>query len=1001
MTISSTTRIAGPFIGNGTASAFPFTFKVFAATDLDVIKLTVSTGTESTLVLTTDYTVSLNGDQNSNPGGTVTLTAGALASGFTLTITSDIANLQPTDLTNQGGFYPEVITDSLDRATIQIQQIADIGDRTLKIPISDGTLNMELPTKTERANSFLSFDANGLPSVVTAGSSGAPATITRQVFSGTGSQTAFTLASDPGALGNSAQVYIGGVYQQRSTYTIAGTTLTFSAAPVAGTNNIEFVNFLTSNIGATSADLVTYTPSGSGAVARSAASKFGEMASVKDFGAVGDGVADDTVAIQAAINATVGVLWFPTGTYRVNTRLLITHSNISLVGDGIDATKIHHYYQQVKVTAATKNNGSTTGPGGAPAPAYEQSMSLFGFKNAAGNAVQLENINFSDMTLEYKGTWHLNDPADSHGGGALSGIHAFNVDNLTVTRVKIKKFNWAGLTNKWFDDPALTNFSTNIVLRECILTENHYANVVLYVSDQVVLESCELTEAGPNLNRVADGSMTAAEYYLLRGLTGYGFATTALSSNYVQNVRIDNCSVMTSNRNGIDMHTGYGLIVTNCKVLNNVTHAIDVSLVPTGRCIIANNILGGQNGNWNSQSITGQPPVLVYGGMAVVELGRDTSASQQSNDLALYTISNNHFVDIEQTTPGQNDPINVIKINTGQAPTQTNIADNVFRIGDVTQLVLHESSATGVSYAGTSCVFTGNNLLCDGTIYRPLYFEDTESVIVANNYFNLQSGQTVNSTGSTDSSANLGILLVGDASNAGFKSAICANNVLIGSGWDGSSYVSYATDVAKRGTTNQFKFISVGNAINGDCRNEYRGSMTEGRLIQPFSVSSQPASAFVVGGSSLPSTQYAREWFLYLDAADGSQEALTFTVPNAHSFFIVTVDVLSGSLSTFQKVSKAQRRVFGVARRTGNNTEIATLTSIGEYLVSNTTAYSSATAERTANDPAPALTIKSGASSADQVLALAVTMGYTTPSVGPGNTSCFVHVTITGISGTT
>ena len=341
MTISSTTRIAGPFIGNGTASAFPFTFKVFAATDLDVIKLTVSTGTESTLVLTTDYTVSLNGDQNSNPGGTVTLTAGALASGFTLTITSDIANLQPTDLTNQGGFYPEVITDSLDRATIQIQQIADIGDRTLKIPISDGTLNMELPTKTERANSFLSFDANGLPSVVTAGSSGAPATITRQVFSGTGSQTVFTLASDPGALGNSAQVYIGGVYQQRSTYTIAGTTLTFSQAPVAGTDNIEFVNFLTSNIGATSADLVTYTPSGVGAVARSAASKFGETVSVKDFGAVGNGVADDTAAVQACVdaakNGTNKNIYIPAGTYLIShvDMIGLAYSNLTFIGEGM------------------------------------------------------------------------------------------------------------------------------------------------------------------------------------------------------------------------------------------------------------------------------------------------------------------------------------------------------------------------------------------------------------------------------------------------------------------------------------------------------------------------------------------------------------------------------------------------------------------------------------------------------------------------------------------
>ena len=319
MTISSTTRIAGPFVGTGSASVFPFTFKVFAASDLDVIRLNSSTGVETTLVLTTDYTVTLNGNQNTNPGGSVTLVAGALASGFTLTITSDIANLQPTDLTNQGGFYPEVITDSLDRATIQIQQMADDLTRSIKTPISDGlALNMELPTAAQRANSFLAFDASGEPTTVTAGSSGAPATITRQVFSGTGSQTVFTLASDPGALGNSAQVYIGGVYQQRSTYTIAGTTLTFSAAPVAGTDNIEFVNFLTSNIGATSADLVTYTPAGSGAVARSAASKFGDTVSVKDFGAVGDGVADDTAAFTAAI-AAAGTrnVYVPGGSYKI------------------------------------------------------------------------------------------------------------------------------------------------------------------------------------------------------------------------------------------------------------------------------------------------------------------------------------------------------------------------------------------------------------------------------------------------------------------------------------------------------------------------------------------------------------------------------------------------------------------------------------------------------------------------------------------------------------
>ena len=304
MTISSTTRIAGPFLSG---TALPFTFKVFAAADLEVVRLNTSTGVETSLVLGSDYTVALNGNQNTNPGGTVNLTVAASATS-TVTITSDIANLQPTDLTNQGGFYPEVITDALDRATIQIQQMSEDVGRSLKGPISDGNLNMELPTAAQRANSFLAFDANGVPTAVVSGSSGAPTTITRQVFSGTGSQTVFTLASDPGALGNSAQVYIGGVYQQRSTYTIAGTTLTFSQAPVAGTNNIEFVNFLTSNIGATSADLVTYTPAGSGAVARSAASKFKDTISVKDFGASSTATpAVNAAAITAAINYALTV----------------------------------------------------------------------------------------------------------------------------------------------------------------------------------------------------------------------------------------------------------------------------------------------------------------------------------------------------------------------------------------------------------------------------------------------------------------------------------------------------------------------------------------------------------------------------------------------------------------------------------------------------------------------------------------------------------------------
>jgi hypothetical protein len=139
MTISSTNRKAGPYIGNGTATVFSFAFKVFAAADVEVVRLNVSTSVETVLALTTDYTVTLNQDQNANPGGNVTLVAGALATGFNLVITSDVENLQPTDLTNQGGFYPDVINAALDRATIQIQQLQLGVDRSAKLPITSST----------------------------------------------------------------------------------------------------------------------------------------------------------------------------------------------------------------------------------------------------------------------------------------------------------------------------------------------------------------------------------------------------------------------------------------------------------------------------------------------------------------------------------------------------------------------------------------------------------------------------------------------------------------------------------------------------------------------------------------------------------------------------------------------------------------------------------------------------------------------------------------------
>ena len=263
MTISSTVRIAGPYIGSGAATVFPFAFKVFAAAEMQVAKLNTTSNVETILTLTTDYTVQLNGDQNGTPGGTITLPA-VLASGYNLTITSDIANLQPTDLTNQGGFYPEVITDALDRATIQIQQL-DQNSRAIKIPLSDGVLDMTTPVVSARQGKYLAFDSLGLP----------------VVSAGTGNDSA--LRTD-----------------------LANATAVSAGSRLSG-----------------------FRQTGTGATARTVDDKLKDTVSVKDFGAVGDAVTDDTAAIQAAINyleqqsGRGGIAFVPRGQYLCTNKIRI------------------------------------------------------------------------------------------------------------------------------------------------------------------------------------------------------------------------------------------------------------------------------------------------------------------------------------------------------------------------------------------------------------------------------------------------------------------------------------------------------------------------------------------------------------------------------------------------------------------------------------------------------------------------------------------------------
>lgn len=157
MTTTTATRTAGPYTGNGSTVAFAFNFKTFAAADIQVIQTLISTGAETVLTLTTDYSVSLNADQDANPGGTVTLVT-AHSSSYTLTITTDIAETQSTNLTQGGGYYPGVIEDALDRNAILAQQLRRDVDKAIRLPLtSSASGNLPAPV----ADAFIGWNAAG------------------------------------------------------------------------------------------------------------------------------------------------------------------------------------------------------------------------------------------------------------------------------------------------------------------------------------------------------------------------------------------------------------------------------------------------------------------------------------------------------------------------------------------------------------------------------------------------------------------------------------------------------------------------------------------------------------------------------------------------------------------------------------------------------------------------------------------------------------------------
>lgn len=105
------------YTGNGVTTSFPYTFRIFQKSDL-MVQVADLNENITVLTLDTDYTVTGAGGYS---GGAVVLTS-PLANGWQISISRDLPLTQETDLRNQGKFFAEVHEDAFDKLTMLIQQ---------------------------------------------------------------------------------------------------------------------------------------------------------------------------------------------------------------------------------------------------------------------------------------------------------------------------------------------------------------------------------------------------------------------------------------------------------------------------------------------------------------------------------------------------------------------------------------------------------------------------------------------------------------------------------------------------------------------------------------------------------------------------------------------------------------------------------------------------------------------------------------------------------------
>lgn len=254
--------------------------------------------------------------------------------------------------------------------------------------------------------------------------------------------------------------------------TFTGTPAAPTAAPGTNTTQIATTAFVETAVSGAS---VTSFDGRTGAVSLLVTDATGGIvgyANVKAYGAVGNGIADDTAEIQSAINSGFPV-YFPPGTYRITSALTATNVSLTLIGAGPNASTI----RQDGAADGITFNGSWT------SFAIDQLVvrDLKFLANNASCAAAIHGIwtSTGGTDGQPRTCYVQNVSCVSANGGPswAAGVSLAGGDNAAIRDCYITTYNFAGafragsygilITANGTNDPAFEVDIANVTFYQC------------------------------------------------------------------------------------------------------------------------------------------------------------------------------------------------------------------------------------------------------------------------------------------------------------------------------------------------------------------------------------------------------------------------------------------------------------------------------------------------------------------------------------------------------